>query len=353
MRDVHQDALPAHALNKKHKTKTNMQTYEFVSPKHPDKICDQIADSILDAYLEKDPEARVAVEVMGGHGKIKVTGEVTSSAEVDIPKIAREVVETDPSRPSGARASYDVEVFISKQSPEIARGVDTGGAGDQGIMVGYACSETENFMPYGYELARNLCRDIYKRYPFDGKTQVTIDKNKVTDVVASFQNTKTVDLETLVREFIKADKYHINPAGEWHIGGFEADSGLSGRKIIIDNYGPYVPVGGGSFSGKDPTKVDRSGAYMARKIAVDLLKERNAKEVVVHLAYVIGVVDPVSAEAELIYLDPQGRVEKRKETITEYDLTPQGIIKLLDLKKSQYQKTAGAGHFGLSDTTWF
>ncbi|MFH1694287.1 MAG: S-adenosylmethionine synthetase N-terminal domain-containing protein, partial [Patescibacteria group bacterium] len=162
-----------------------MRTYEFVSPKHPDKICDQIADAILDAHLEKDSSSRVAVEVMGGHGKIKITGEITSSAEVDMAEIAHKVSESD----------YDVEVFVSKQSPEISRGVDTGGAGDQGIMVGYACNETENFMPYGYEVARQLCRDIYEKYPFDGKTQVTIaspsrslgeggNGEHVTDVVA-------------------------------------------------------------------------------------------------------------------------------------------------------------------------
>jgi S-adenosylmethionine synthetase len=306
---------------------TNMQTYEFVSPKHPDKICDEIADGILDAHLEKDPDSRVAVEVMGGHGKIKVTGEITSKAEVDIAKIAREV--------SGS--NYNVEIFISKQSPEISRGVDTGGAGDQGIMIGYACNETPNYMPYGYETARKLCKNIYEKYPFDGKVQITLDKQEIYTVVASFQNSKTKDLEGLVRSLIKAEEYFINPAGEWNIGGFEADSGLSGRKLVIDNYGPYVPVGGGSFSGKDPTKVDRSGAYMARKIAVDLLKERNAAEVFVYLAYVIGIAEPVMAEVV---------VDDNFEKIAGYDLTPRGIIKILNLKKPIYFKTASFGHFG-------
>lgn len=304
-----------------------MRTYEFVSPKHPDKICDQIADAILDAHLGKDPDSRVAVEVLGGHGKIKITGEITSSAKVDMARIAREVSGTD----------YEVEEFISKQSPEIARGVDAGGAGDQGIMVGYATSETDSAMPFGYELARGLCTDIYREFPFDGKVQVTIDGEKVRAVVASFQNTKSSQLEELVRGLVEAEKYFVNPAGEWSIGGFEADSGLSGRKIVIDNYGPYVPVGGGSFSGKDPTKVDRSGAYMARRIAVDLLYERGAREVIVHLAYAIGVAEPVMQTAI---------VDGKPEKIAGYDLTPQGIIGFLDLKKPQYLETARSGHFG-------
>jgi len=307
--------------------KEAMKTFEFVSPGHPDKMCDQIADSILDAYLEQDPESRVAVEVMGGHGKIKITGEITSKGDVDMSSIARSVSGED----------YDVEIFVSKQSPEIARGVDTGGAGDQGIMVGYACTETDSLMPKGYELARQLCKDIYNEYPHDGKVQVTLSKERITDVVVSFQNAKGSDLEELIREKIKADRYHINPAGDWTIGGFEADSGLSGRKIVIDNYGPYVGLGGGSFSGKDPTKVDRSGAYMARRIAVDRLRESGAKEVTVHLGYVIGEREPVMAVVT---------VDGVSSDITDYDLTPGGIIKSLNLKEPIYGDTATWGHFG-------
>ncbi|MDD5711053.1 MAG: methionine adenosyltransferase domain-containing protein [Candidatus Colwellbacteria bacterium] len=312
-----------------------MRTYEFVSPKHPDKICDRIADAILDAYLKKDPDARVAVEVMGGHGKIKITGEITSSATVDLVSIAHKVSDSD----------YDVEVFVSKQSPEIARGVDNGGAGDQGIMVGYACDETPNFMPRGYELARQLCKDIYAQYPFDGKVQITLDADRINAVVVSFQNSKTKDLEELVRGLIKADRYFINPAGEWSIGGFEADSGLSGRKLVIDNYGPYVPVGGGSFSGKDPTKVDRSGAYMARRIAVGLLKTRNAKEVLVYLAYVIGVAEPVMKNACIFHPEP-GRMGGEWVEVEGYNLKPRDIIATLELKRPIYEETASFGHFG-------
>src|SRR3989344_2503178 len=209
------------------------KTAEFVSPWHPDKRCDFIADSILDAYLAGDTQSRVAIEVMGGHNLVTINGEVTSTAKPDITVLVKSIVGKE----------YKVIENIAKQSPEIARGVDTGGAGDQGIMMGYATSETENFMPLEYETARKLCQDIYKEYPFDGKTQVTIENGKVTAVVASFQNTKTKELEKLVRSMIKSDLYLINPAGEWSLGGFDADSGLSGRKIVIDNYGPEIGVG--------------------------------------------------------------------------------------------------------------
>ena len=254
---------------------TQLRTAEFVSPKHPDKICDLIADTILDNYLAQDPHARVAVEVMGGHGLITLNGEVTSSANIDCTQIVQSIVGPD----------YKVITNIAKQSPEIARGVDVGGAGDQGIMVGFATSATTNMVPLEYKLARSLCQQIYKVYPYDGKVQVTVDVGagapQVKCVVASFQNSKSSDLEALVRSLITADKYLINPAGEWQQGGFDADSGLSGRKLVVDAYGPAVAIGGGSFSGKDATKVDRSGAYYARKVAVDLLSKNHAPEVVV------------------------------------------------------------------------
>jgi S-adenosylmethionine synthetase len=306
----------------------NIRTAEFVSPKHPDKTCDHIADALLDAYLTGDPTSRVAVEIMGGHGKISVSGEVTSGAEIDIPKIVHSIVGND----------YEVRVYLTKQSPAIAQGVDTGGAGDQGIMIGYATRETENFMPLEYELARKLCRGIYGKYPFDGKTQVTVQGDKVRTVVASFQNTKTAELEKLVRGLIAANEYLINPAGEWTLGGFDADSGLSGRKIVVDNYGPEVGVGGGSFSGKDYTKVDRSGAYMARRIAVDHLRKDPTVNVVrVKLAYAIGKKDPVMAIAEL---------DGKQTPIKDYDLTPAGIRKFLELDKIRWTDTAAWGHFG-------
>ncbi len=306
-----------------------MSTYtaEFVSPKHPDKQCDVIADSILDAYLKKDPESRVAVEIMGGHKLITINGEVTSKANPQLEKIVKDIV----------GKGYKIIINISKQSPEIARGVDTGGAGDQGIMIGYACNETKNLLPLEYELARNLCMEIYKKYPYDGKTQVTIENKKVKTVVASFQNTKSPELLKLVKKIIKAEEYLINPAGEWKQGGFDADTGLSGRKIVIDNYGPRVPIGGGSFSGKDYTKVDRSGAYVARKIAVDYLKKYNAKEVLVKLAYAIGKQNPVMNIA---------LVDGKEVSIDDYDLSPLGIRTLLRLDKIKFAKTSVGGHFG-------
>ena len=263
--------------------------------------------------------------ICGRHGIIEKVK--SGTIVIDMSSIARSVSGED----------YDVEIFVSRQSPEIARGVDTGGAGDQGIMVGYACSETDSLMPKGYELARQLCKDIYEQYPYDGKVQVTISKERTTDVVVSFQNAKRADLEELTREKIKADRYHINPAGDWTIGGFEAESGLSGRKLVVDNYGPYVPIGGGSFSGKDPTKVDRSGAYMARKIAVNLLKERGAKEVLVHLGYVIGVKEPVMATSV---------IDGKSHDIADYGLKPQEIIEDLDLQRPIYLETSNWGHFG-------
>ncbi len=309
------------------KDKLSVKTAEFVSPKHPDKICDFIADSILDAYLAGDKYSRVAVEVMGGHKLVTINGEVTSNAKPEIEKIVKKIVGAD----------FKILINLVKQSPEIAQGVNIGGAGDQGIMKGYACNETKTFMPLEYELARNLCLKVYKKYPYDGKTQVTVKNGKVTKVVVSFQNSKNKDLLPLVKKIIKAEEYLINPAGEWIQGGFDADTGLSGRKLIVDNYGPEIAIGGGSFSGKDFTKVDRSGAYMARKIAVDLLKKNKARAVTVKLAYAIGKAEPVMAVAV---------IDGKETPIINYDLTPLGICKYLKLDKVKYATTCTWGHFG-------
>lgn len=303
------------------------KTAEFVSPMHPDKICDFIADSILDAYLEEDKNSRCAIEVMGGHNLITINGEVTSKANPNIEAIVKSIVGQD----------YKVILNIVLQSKTIAQGVDTGGAGDQGIMKGYAISDTEEYLPLEYTLARNLCQKIFKVYPYDGKTQVTINDGKVATVVASFQNTKSEELLKLVRNIIESDEYLINPSGEWDQGGFDADTGLSGRKLIVDNYGPEVTIGGGSFSGKDYTKVDRSGAYMARRIAVDLLKKHNAKEVYTKLAYAIGKSEPVMAVAI---------IDGNEVDITDYDLTPIGIRKHLKLDQVKFKDTCTWGHFG-------
>jgi S-adenosylmethionine synthetase len=261
---------------------------------------------------------------------------VTSYAKVDIEKVVKNIVGKD----------YKIISKIVAQSVEIGRGVDKGGAGDQGIMKGYATNETPEFLPKEYVLARDLCRKIYEVYPYDGKTQVTIDGDKVKTVVASFQNTRNEDLLALVKkilaeglpaEALAEAGYLINPAGEWTHGGFDADTGLSGRKLVIDNYGPEVPIGGGSFSGKDYTKVDRSGAYMARKIAVELLQKRGAKEVHTKLAYAIGKSEPVMAVAT---------IDGVEEQITGYDLSPRGIRTYLKLDKVKFAETSTWGHYG-------
>lgn len=316
---------------------TNYRTAESVSPKHPDKIADQISDAILDAHLREDPMARVAIDVAGGHGKVFVTGEVTSKAvNVDVSAIVR-------------RLAGDVELIehIAAQSPEIAVGVDTGGAGDQGIMIGYATNETDEFLPLEVVLSRHLNEYIFERWPYDGKTQITLDGAKIVQIVASFQHAPQAELVKLVREWIDVDKravvdewalaVHVNPCGDWEVGGFDADAGLTGRKLAVDNYGPRIPVGGGAFSGKDPSKVDRSAAYMARKIAIDYLKERQAREVYVRLAYAIGVVEPLEVTVTV-----DGIAEKG----VGYDVTPNGIIDSLDLRRPIYEQTARYGHFG-------
>ena len=311
------------------------RTAESVSPKHPDKLCDQISDAILDAYLAKDSNARVAAEACGGHGVVFVTGEITSSAEnIDIPAIVKRVAGND----------IEVHTKIVKQSPEIAQGVDNGGAGDQGIMIGYACDETEELLPLEVVLARRLNQFIFQHFPYDGKTQITIAQDgSISSIVASFQNAPKDKLEKLVREFIEKNhlsgklELHINPAGDWQQGGFDADTGLTGRKLIVDNYGPRIAIGGGCYSGKDPSKVDRSAAYMARKIAVDYLKKRKAHEVLVRLAYAIGYAEPL--EKTVI-------IDGKAEEITGYDLTPRGLISFLNLKRPIYEKSARWGHYG-------
>ena len=317
------------------------RTAESVSPKHPDKICDQISDAILDAHLREDPFARVAVDVAGAHGKLFIAGEVTSKAtSVNIAEIVERI--------AGEQAngsSLEIIESIEAQSPEIAQGVNTGGAGDQGIMVGYATDETPEFLPLEYVLARNLNKFLYKQWPYDGKTQITTRNGEITAVVASFQHASQQDLTAQVQQWLQQEplavtqedfSLHINPAGDWEIGGFDADSGLTGRKLAVDNYGPRVPLGGGAFSGKDGTKVDRSAAYIARKIAVDYLKKHRAKEVFVYLAYAIGFAHPV--EATVI-------IDGVQKQIKGYDLTPEGIIKKLNLRAPGFEARARYGHF--------
>lgn len=324
---------------------SDYKTAESVSPGHPDKLCDQISDAILDVYLTKDPDARVAVEAVGGHGKVFIVGEVTSVAKPKIEPIVKRLA-----------GEVEVEVRLVQQSPEIASGVDTGGAGDQGIMVGYACSETPELLPREVVLSRKLNQYLYERWPYDGKTQVTLKDGSIVAIVASFQNAPKKDLENAVQSWLASSSnisyqvsditpiaLHLNPAGDWSQGGFDADTGLTGRKLVVDNYGPRIPIGGGCFSGKDPSKVDRSAAYMARKIAVDYLKSRGAKEVFVHLAYAIGYSQPLEATVT---------IDGIQEPVQGYDLSPNGLIHSLKLKQPIYEQTAQYGHFGHKEFSW-
>ena len=314
-----------------------IRTAECVSPMHPDKMCDRISDTLLDLHLRNDPNSRVAIETAGGNGLVYVTGEVTSEYKVtqeEIENVVREVT-TDE--------NIAVIINLNQQSPEIANGVDTGGAGDQGIMTGYACRENDQYLPQEYFLARELNKFIFEKFPFDGKTQITLDRNRVR-VVASFQNAKNTELYTLVNEFFNSypqytlEQIHVNPAGDWTIGGFTADAGLTGRKLAVDNYGPRIPIGGGAFSGKDSTKVDRSAAYMARRVAVDILEQNaEAQEVFVQLAYAIGYDEPLQATAV---------IDGKETKIQGYDLSPSGIIDFLKLREPIFSETAKFGHMG-------
>lgn len=328
-----------------------LKTAECVSPKHPDKMCDQISDAILDYALHRDPNARVAVEAMGGHGRVMVMGELTAQGvdlkspefDADLRAIVRGIV----------GESITIDWAIDGQSPEIARGVDQEGAGDQGIMVGYACRDNEAMIPQELFLARMLCNYLFGIFPYDGKTQITLDENGlVHTIVASFQKVKKEKLEEAVMSWVgmneskvrKGLTLHINPAGDWSIGGFDADTGLTGRKLMVDNYGPQVPVGGGCFSGKDATKVDRSGAYMARHMAVQALKDTpEAREATVKLAYAIGVAEPVMATCTFVF--ENGDTHEKIYEVVE-NLKPKAIIETLQLNKPQFLSTAKWGHFG-------
>ena len=318
-----------------------MRAAEFCSPKHPDKICDRISDAILDACLKQDPYARAAIEVTGSHGIITVSGELTTTAWVDIPAIVCNV----------AGEECGVQVNISRQSPEISRGVNEGGAGDQGCVTGYACDENEALVPQEHFLAREICQKIYEVFPYDGKTLVVLDGDgNITTVVASFQNTKAGELKDIITEWLsfKEKKWanviiHTNSAGDWQIGGFEADTGHTGRKIVADSYGPNVSVGGGCLSGKDATKIDRSAAYMARKIAVDLLKKYKARTAKVRLAYTIGFPGPIMTQALIKNANDE---VKEIDIASAYDLSPVGMIKELNLREPQFEKTAEWGAFG-------
>ncbi|NDK09646.1 methionine adenosyltransferase [Candidatus Gracilibacteria bacterium] len=353
---------------------------ESVTCGHPDKICDQISDAILDACLAEDPESRVACECLVTTGTIIVSGEITTNAWVNFQDIARKVVADIgyTSLEAGFSANdVSVQILINSQSPDIAQGVDTGGAGDQGIMFGYASNENEAYMPTPIYLAHKLARrlEVVRKQgtlPYlqpDGKTQVSCEYEdgkllRVATVVVSNQHKSSVDMPELragiEKEVIKHELgdlidentvFHINPTGKFVIGGPKGDAGLTGRKIIIDTYGGIGRHGGGAFSGKDPSKVDRSAAYMARYLAKNIVAAGLGDICEIQLAYAIGVVEPVS-----IYVDITGGVASEESIITcirkNFDLSQRGIIKFLDLKKPIFQKTATYGHFGRDDVSW-
>lgn len=341
----------------------NNYTVESVTSGHPDKVCDQISDAILDAYLTQDPKSRVAVETFGGHGKLVIGGEVTSSGKVDYVKIAREVY-----KGIGYDGELEISAHIVTQSPDIAMGVDTGGAGDQGIMYGFATDETPEFLPKGVVLAHKLARRLEEARKSgeiswlrpDGKTQVTYTDGKLVTVLVSTQHAPDVKSEEIKKEvtekiifpFLTEEekarvKILVNPTGSFVSGGFKADTGLTGRKIMVDTYGGIIPHGGGCFSGKDSTKVDRSGAYMARYVAKNLVASGYGKEVLVSVAYAIGMAEPLMIEA----INEKG--EDLAEVVKKnFDFRPLEIIKSLGLREPIFRQTATYGHFGKENLPW-
>lgn len=310
---------------------------ESVTAYHPDKICDRISDAILDACLAQDPNSRVAVETMGGHGEISLTGEITTKASVDYKRTAKSVYGKD----------IYVREKIVTQSPEISKGVNKGGAGDQGIMVGYACSETPTYMPLEMYVAKSLLAP----YEVDGKSQVVINEDKeIESIVLSVMGEKRDSLRQAIANYMSISPIKLSPkaeiycnnTGSFDIGGFDADAGVTGRKIVVDAYGPRVQVGGGAFSGKDPSKVDRSAAYMARWVALQLLKKYGAKEVLVKIGYVIGSAEPLIKTAI---------VDGHEEEV-QFDCRPESIIERFQLRRPIYEDTAKNGHFGRSTLPW-
>ena len=360
-------------------------TSESVSEGHPDKICDQVSDAVLDAVLEVDPTGRVACECYATTGMIVVGGEITTNTYIDLPKLVRNVIREIGYTKAEYRFDADscaVINVINKQSVDIAQGVDTGGAGDQGMMFGYACKETPEYMPaalmYSHRLVEKLA-DIRKNHlelmPYlrpDAKAQVTIaydDANKITGVntiVISTQHDPGVSQEQIAEDIKKYvitavipaamigpdTVFHINPTGKFEIGGPHGDTGLTGRKIIVDTYGGKAPHGGGSFSGKDPNKVDRSAAYAARHLAKNIVAAGLAEECTIQVSYAIGVKDPVS-----LLVDMHGTGTISSEVVSSFimkniDLSPKGIIERLKLQRPIYRATAAYGHFGRNEFPW-
>ncbi len=358
-------------------------TSESVTEGHPDKVADQISDGVLDAVLAQDPYGRVACEVLVTTGICVVAGEITTTCYVDVPKIAREIIAdigyTDAAFGFDAKTCGILNA-IQSQSPDIAMGVDTGGAGDQGLMFGYACDETPELMPLPIQLAHRLTERLsivrrtgeLKYLRPDGKSQVSVEyvdgkPTRIDAIVISTQHGEDVSTEQLraeVRKYIidavvpqdmvdDDTKYHINPTGRFVIGGPHGDTGLTGRKIIVDSYGGMGRHGGGAFSGKDPTKVDRSACYMARYIAKNLVASGLASRVEVQLAYAIGVADPVSVMVNTFGTGTIAETAMTDLVRAHFPLTPKGIIEHLDLRRPIYRRTAAFGHFGREHDSFF
>ena len=357
-------------------------TSESVTEGHPDKLCDTISDNILDKYLKKDENSRVAVETFASKNLIVVAGEITSNADVNIDDVVRNTIKEVGYDNASTDLDYrtcEIKINISKQSADIALGVDTGGAGDQGLMFGYACNETENYMPYAINMAHKLSKrltEVRKTNEIeylrpDGKTQVTVeyenDKPKrIETILISIQHLPTVSNEQIKKDIIEKvikrvvpsnmidqnTKIYINPTGRFEIGGPLGDTGLTGRKIIVDTYGGYARHGGGAFSGKDASKVDRSAAYMLRHIAKNIVANGYAKKCEIQVAYAIGKKEPLS-----IYINTFGTGTKTNEELVKliqekFDLTPNGIIEYLGLKNPIYNLTTNYGHFGKENLPW-
>jgi S-adenosylmethionine synthetase len=357
-------------------------TSESVTEGHPDKMADQISDAVLDAVLADDPTGRVACEVLVTTGICIVAGEITTKTYVDVPKLARSVI--DDIGYNDALFGFDSKTCgvlntIQSQSPDIAMGVDTGGAGDQGLMFGYACDETPELMPLPIIVAHKLCRQLSEvrrvgKLDFlrpDGKSQVSVEyvdgrPARIDAVVVSTQHSDDISTEDLRREVKKhiidpvlpanmvdsGTKFHINPTGRFVIGGPHGDTGLTGRKIIVDTYGGMGRHGGGAFSGKDPTKVDRSACYMARYVAKNIVAAGLAKKCEVQLAYAIGVAEPVSVMVNTFGTSDIEDVRLTELVRANFSLTPRAIIEHLNLRRPIYRKTAAFGHFGRTEDTF-
>lgn len=380
-------------------SQTTFKTCESVCAGHPDKICDQISDAVVDACLAQDPSSRVACECLIKDNNLIMAGEITSLAQVDYVAIAKQVLK-EIGYTQEEIDNFQIQSLISKQSPDIAQGVDTGGAGDQGMMYGYASAETEELLPLPLVLAHNLCRKLAElrqadpNSPLkpDGKAQVTIRYENgrpvsADSIIVSTQHSAAVSQQDLEQYVLKnviipvagdwlvagltinphlkkssaePTKIYINPTGRFEVGGPYGDCGVTGRKIVVDTYGGIGRVGGGAFSGKDPSKVDRSGAYMARYLAKKLVSLGYGDEIEVRLAYAIGVAQPVDVSVDIITpsasdalgLNAKPALDPAAYILANFDLSPVGIIKLLDLRQPIYRQAAAYGHFGRPEFSW-